>query len=485
MKKNFFKDAAVYLIPTVISRGMSIFLIPLYTRALSPDDYGTLDLILVTCSLVNISIGLEIPQGLARIYAETNDEVEKKVICSTAFSFFAGIYLSFVAVCILFLPSIVKLANSQLSGKSTITVATTLLAIFYIFSNGMFNFFQNLLRWKLQSRKYTYSSTLSAATTASVALILLFYLDMGLDGLLIGMLAGMSAACLYSIWDLKADIFYSRFSRLYLKSMLSFSLPLVPSGLAIFATQYIDRILLNQYLSLYHVGIYGVAYRISSSIDIIMTGFRLALSPLVYRHHEKPEAKKDLATLFRYFFALALLGYAITTIFSREILTIFAANEYQQASKLLPILIPAILFSNMYIFAPGMAIQRKTRIMLLISLTTAGIAVVGNWIFIPAMETEGAAIAKLVAYSSSFLLYMAFSQRFFKVHHNWGPLFAGTTAVTAIIFGIPVFADTTVWQGKVLQVSLVVPALFLSRMLRWTELTLGAQHLWKSVAAKV
>ena len=87
MLKLFFKNTFVYTIGGVLTRGVAIFLLPIYTNYLSPAEYGIIDLFIVIASIVNIIIALEISQGIARYYQDAKDEKEKAEYTSSAFWF--------------------------------------------------------------------------------------------------------------------------------------------------------------------------------------------------------------------------------------------------------------------------------------------------------------------------------------------------------------------------------------------------------------
>ena len=77
MLKRFLKDSVVYSTSTLLSRGISILLIPLYTRFLQPEEYGALDLLTVMATIINYIVALEISQGVARSYSDAKTEKEK------------------------------------------------------------------------------------------------------------------------------------------------------------------------------------------------------------------------------------------------------------------------------------------------------------------------------------------------------------------------------------------------------------------------
>ena len=57
---------------SLVSRAASLFLVPVYTRVLAPTDYGQLDLLTAFGSLMQLTVALEISQGLARHYGDSD-----------------------------------------------------------------------------------------------------------------------------------------------------------------------------------------------------------------------------------------------------------------------------------------------------------------------------------------------------------------------------------------------------------------------------
>ena len=94
MLRKLFKDSVIYTIPILISKGIGILIIPIYTRILSVSEYGNLDLLLVIANLVNLVVAFEISQGVARFYSA--EKKLKIVNCSfpqlSNFSSFVTLY---------------------------------------------------------------------------------------------------------------------------------------------------------------------------------------------------------------------------------------------------------------------------------------------------------------------------------------------------------------------------------------------------------
>ena len=90
--KIFLHDALLYTLLTLPSRGLGIVLSPLYISVLTPGDFGSLDLLTAFSGIVNLTISLEVSQGLARFYSSETDSGRRVSYASTALWFTLGCY---------------------------------------------------------------------------------------------------------------------------------------------------------------------------------------------------------------------------------------------------------------------------------------------------------------------------------------------------------------------------------------------------------
>jgi O-antigen/teichoic acid export membrane protein len=245
--------------------------------------------------------------------------------------------------------------------------------------NALFMQLQNQFRWELRPRAYATVSVLYAT------LVLLLGVGMGWTLGLVGVLGGQAVAAALaaaaSLWLLRSSLAW-QVDRAHLGRMLRFSLPLVPAGLAVFASFYVNRLLLNGFVTLDEVGVFSVALRLAGLTTLLIVGLQGALTPLVYIHHRDPGVPAQLARLFESFVGLALLVCLLMSLFARELIASLVTPEYAAAGELLPWLAPAALLAQMYIFAPGIAIERKTGWQLALSTTSAALSTGLNWLFI-------------------------------------------------------------------------------------------------------
>ena len=462
MLKAFLKDSAIYAVPAIISRGLSLFLVPLYTRVLSPADYGSLDLFTIFASIINLTITLEVSQGVARFYAAEQNLDRKVLYASSAFWFTLTCYTGFAVLMFLFTDSLAQLIMGQPDLEAAFQ-----LGIFYIWVSGLFYLIQNQFRWELRSKDYAIISLLMSFLTAGVSVWLAYGLRWGLEGLLIGMLVGCLVGTGVGLGRLR-NRFRFRFDGALLREMLAFSTPLVFSGIAIWISLYIDRIMIKHYLSIDEVGLYGIGYRLASIAALVMTGFQGALTPLVYKYHCEADTPRQLARIFRLFLVFALLAFLGLSLFALDILRLLTTEPFYEGAVVVVYLVPAILLANMYIFAPGIGIAKKTGYLIWINVGGGLLNVGLNALLIPLLGIVGAGLATMLGHLAVFAAYMVLSQRAYRAPHRWRPISICVAVAAVMAWCLPHLAldDAARWAANLLALggfSLVAVAMGLIR----------------------
>ena len=83
--KKFLKHSFIYGIGALLSKIVGFLMIPLYTRYLTTSDYGVLELLDLTSTIVSIFISMRIGSAVIRFYYDSADELEQKKVVSTAY----------------------------------------------------------------------------------------------------------------------------------------------------------------------------------------------------------------------------------------------------------------------------------------------------------------------------------------------------------------------------------------------------------------
>lgn len=413
MFRRFLKDSAIYSIGGILSRAISLLLLPFYTRVLSPAEYGVIDLLTVFGALANVTVALEISQGLARFFPESSTRRDREEWASTAFWFTAGAMLLFAAVCFAFARPIsaVLLDSPELAPVFSLSVVSIVL-------NGIFYLAQVQLRWERKAGQYTTASLVYTLGSIAATIVFVLLLRLGVTGVMLGQISGFVMGAGLAAWYARANYRFA-FSSEKCRQMLAFSLPFVPSSLAVFVSAWVDRLAIKTLMQLEDVGIYGIAYRLASPIALLTIGFQGALTPLIVANYREPATPATIARIFRYFLVVALFGCVAVSVLAREVLAIFAAPRFAPAAGLVPLLAPAVLLPTMYVFAPGLFLSKKTGSAASVTILTAILNTVLNFALIPILGTHGSALATMSSAMLAFAVFMALSQRHYPVPHPW------------------------------------------------------------------
>lgn len=414
MLKSFFRDSALYAIANLFTRGISFVLLPLYTAVLSPTDFGMIDFITIVGSLVAVTTALEVTQGLHRYVPEHLGTEEPKLYASTALWFTISCYSLLLILFNVFADSISVMMFDTADKSLLVKIAS----ISYLV-NAIFYLIQSQLRCELKTKENVACVTLSALCISLFTAIALLVLSAGVEGAILAIISGNVVGIVLAFYFCRASIGFV-FSSTHLKAMLKFSIPLIPSSVGVITAMYIDRISIKEMLSLQELGIYGVASRVAFITSLLIVGFQQALTPLIYSRYKKPETPKQVARLFQIFIAAALVFFLVISFFRHEIISIIATEAFARAADLIPFLCAAVIFSTLYIFFPGLGIEGKTKTISIISLATAAVNLVLNYLLIPEFGLVGSSFANCFSAALGFLCYYYFSQKYYfiPICHN-------------------------------------------------------------------
>jgi O-antigen/teichoic acid export membrane protein len=428
MIREVLGQSIVYGLAIILSRGMLMIALLGVALFLPPADYGALVMITTIGFLVNVTVALEISQGLARYYAGAS-ETDKRIYSSTAWWFTVLMFVLFIATSEFAAGYLCQLILGDDRYLNALRYALVVMSL-----NGIFYFMQCQFRWEFRSRDYAVVSFVYAVSSLGGSIGLGLIVDPAIDGVVFGQLLGSSVAVALGGRLLRASI-TCVFDIHKLKEMLQFSIPLVPASISLFVGLYASRIILNSVDSLEEVGIFGFASQIAGVTLLAIVGIQAALTPLIMARHSEPETPAKLARLFEGFTALAICACLGMGLFAREFIYLVGSPAYATSAPLVLILAPAVIINGMYIFAPGLSIARKTIWQLWISLASAGLGVLASYWFIRMWGIYGAAFATLLSAVFFLVMWFAVSQKLYPIPVRWtsvGLALLGAAVVGAI-----------------------------------------------------
>ena len=457
MLERLRRHGGLYFAVTLISRGSGVLGLPFFTRALTPAEYGTLEIVTIAIILVNLCAPLEISQSVARNYQDQTPR-GRSILLSTAFWFTLVACAGFFTITLALFPptsSIWRFLSPSERILPIVAVMGTINCLFYLLHNHF--------RWQLRPMAFATVGLVQTLTGLLLAVYFGYVLKEGLEGVLVGQTIGLSAGLLLALYLHRQEI-QLRASLKVLAENLSFSVPLVPAGIAVWLAQLSDRALLSWLGSLSDLGEYAVAARLAAIGSLALQGFQGAMTPLIYATYRDPETPSKIADIFRLFLGFALLCCFTLSVFSKEIINLLTDERYYAGSWLIPILAPATLLFGMYIFAPGIAIAKRTGQQLKINIVASAVSVATNLALIPLLGAMGAAVASLLAATIYFYGFVYYGQRHYPVPYK----LAGFQYVAAVyIAGVLTSSLIEADSGTFLVIRFALCAIFGAMLWRW------------------
>ena len=480
MIKQFLKDSVVYALASLLSRGLSFLLVPFYSRFLSKKDFGLLDLGMSVVVIANVLIAMEISQGMARSYSDEKSASERASYFMSSMAYLVSSYLVIGFVLWVFRTQI-----SMLIFGSELHV--NLLEICYACSycTAIQIQISNHYRWSLQAKKAALYSVLQTILTLSFTVICVNWFNMAALGAILGMTLSLCLLIAVESIDLRPYL-GGLISWSKIRTMLLFSLPLVPSGVALFITQFANRFIVNDLMGTDEVAEFAVAARVSAIVGLVMMGVGSSLMPLVSENADHCETPHKIANIFHKIVALSLIAVAVLASFSDSWIALFSTSDYASAGPLLGILSLATILSQLYPFAPGFWLKKKVSLMVFVNIVTAVLGLALNYLLIPQFGLIGVAFSSLAASLCMIVASFILSHKLYPIPYCVFELFGAllTVAMLLVLHHVLLSSMSFTWYVQYL-ISGITVILVLASVIGWKLLPANELVLfWRSCVKK-
>ena len=446
----FVKQSMVYGIGGLAIPLAGILLVPIYTRVFTPDDYGVINLVQITITFLTVLLVLGLDNASGRYYLDSKSDSDRKLTASTTIIFLAIVMLVGCLVFIGFSGQISQILFKMAADGQYLVIAAASLPMSICAILCL-----NLLRFNLRPVSYTVLSVASILLTVLITILLVVVLKIGIKGVFIATLISASFFFIINL-AVTRNYFSFAFSKKRLKELLLYGLPLVPYGIAIYLMQNCDRYFLAQFATLEDVGIYNLGGQIASISSLFFISTGLAWSPFIYLTYKEDNIGAVYTRLLNYFVAAAALIVVGLSIFSHEILMVFATRNYYSAYTVIPLLTMSLTFFYLGLrMCFGISIAKKTLHFTWISIVSFAVNVGLNFLLVPLYGMIGAATATLSSSVVWCILLVHISQRYYVLKYSLGS-FLGILAVSLAIICVAYFLLIDVsWKNILIKIILL------------------------------
>jgi len=434
--------SAVYGIGLGAQNIVSLIMLPIYTRYLTPADYGTIGMMQVIIDIASGIFGMQVVQGVFRNYHAAPAQQGKDTVIASATAY---VILSKL-VGVFALVALSGPAARLLFGSDDLQRYMALFAISLLTSSLFFMPFQ-YLRVLEKPIAFVTLSVAKLVIQLSLNIYFVVHLRMGVPGVIWAtVLTGLSLGGAMATWVLIRTRFSVSLQEI--RNLMGFSWPLVLSGLVALYVSSGSRFLISRVSGLSEVGLFMLANRLSGVMGAtIWRPFNQAWSSQRF----KLVGTEDGANTYARGFVMAsvVLVYAAVglSIFAPEVLRIMSARSFWGAATLVPLLtLQSVIVTATRFSRFGLVIEGKTIEFLKASLVSAVAATSVGLALAPWWGAMGVAVA-LVVYALVNLWQLEGKTRSkFDVDLPWSR-FWSLLGVGAIAYLLSRLAPSGLWSS--------------------------------------
>ena len=416
---RFFHHAGHYAAGEICTFAAGFISFPILTRVLTPADYGVMSVLTTTLWIFLAFSRAGLAEATVRFYREYDDPAVHGGRDRYFATFFLGTLACLALVLVIFLLS-GRLIVTRLLGPEFADYTWILggLIITGTLSMRMLNF----LRAQQRTRFFNAAMVVGRYFTLAISLGLLFLVAKSLRVFLIGSLAGevVMTGALLLLFLRESRPRLSGFSMPLFRRGLAFGLPLVGMELGYLLLKSADRYILQMSLGAESVGLFSVAANLGHYVkDLILYPLMYALTPLYIQiwHDQGREATiRFISSVADIVIALIIPVIFFFVLLGQDVIVVLASAKYAAAAHLLGWIVAAtMLWALLPVYAAGIFIEKKTRIISLVILIAVGLDIILNLLFIRLWGIFGSCLASLLTYAFMAAALTAASSRYLPV----------------------------------------------------------------------
>jgi O-antigen/teichoic acid export membrane protein len=447
--KQLVKDSLTYSVGSIVARIIGFFLIPVYTRVFTPDEYGTIELLLTFQGFLIAFMQMGTSAAQTRYFYENDEKDFRREVVSTTLYFRTLWGALITAICILAASAFNQFLFDGAIPNSYFYL-TFLVALFSVVLDCLVVVYRLLLL----PVPYLILTLSQSLLSSAVIILLVVYFKQGITGYLVGYAAAIFLLIPVAVILLRGYI-VPRFSRSLIKKMLKFGIPLMPTVVAVWVISFADRYFLNEYTTLSEVGLYAVGAKFALAIVLITGAFRLAWTPLALSVAKEPDARSFYRNMAKLYLVAASFLTLMLTGVSKLVMVVMTQPDFYAGYTIIGILAYGAVFYGLYAISTlGLWLAEKTVFGTIAIAINAGLVIGLNVALIPIWGIMGAALATLISYIIGNIIAFYFCEKYYPIGINYFEMSA-ITLVTCLGIALQLLLLGSSWP-LFLQYTLIV-----------------------------
>ena len=434
--KNLFGNLAIYGLGDVATSLVSLLLLPVYTRYLTPTDYGVIAMLLTIEAVAKIVFRWGVDTAFLRLYYDCTDEASRQRLASTIFFFLLAANGSLLALGI----TAAEWISEQMFGSADRALLITLVLANSFVSAFYFIPFQ-IMRIEERSRQFIALVFARTAATLVVRLLLVVWAGMGVLGLVwADVIVTAVFTPILSLWV--RSLIRPVLSAGFLRGALAYGLPRIPHSIANQVIGLADRYFLNAFGTLGDVGLYSIGASFGLAPKLFLSALQTAWTPFFLGLMREPDAKRIYSSVSTYLLAVPVLLVAALSAAASDLIRLTTTQEFHSAAAVTPWIALGVLCQGVNLVGSiGLVITKRTALYPIATGAAAAVSLLANALLIPRHGAMGAAYANAIANAALASATVVFSWRVYPIRYEWSRLFriavAGVAAYLAGLWLVP------------------------------------------------
>jgi O-antigen/teichoic acid export membrane protein len=413
--RSFVRHALVYGVGSLLVHAASVLLVPLYTRLLSPEEFGVLEVFNRVAEVASVCLlmgGLR--QAVVVLYGRADCEPERRAVACTSVAMIAGCTLAGAAVV---LTALGQAGEGLALGRPLLLH----LAVVALLLEGVFVTLLALSQMRLESVFFVAVNCGHLLLRVAVCVLFVGWLRWGVGGVVAASLltsavfAGLVAGRELCRGPLRIDPGKAW-------AMVRFAAPLAPCGICFFLLNNGDRFFLLGWAGEREVGLYAFGYKLALLVPLFSRGpLMLTWGQRMFEVARQPDAAEAFGRIFtRILAAYVFVGLGLCLLVDEAIAVVGGPAFAGSAAVVAPVVLAYFFLAVADLMDSAFYVRGRSGLKMCATLPSTAVAVAAYAVLIPVAGGLGAAYATLAAFACHALTTRLLSRRVFPVRWEAG-----------------------------------------------------------------
>lgn len=461
--KKLIKNIITFAIGNIGSKLVLFFMVPLYTKCLSTDQYGTIEIIETIEQLLIPFMSIVVFDAVIRFGLSKYEQRENVLKC---------------ALFVVLLGSIITILTTPLIGLYPSVYEWRWYISIYVILNMFNSVLLNYVKVENKNILYALISIFQTLILALSNIIFLLIKDLGIKGYMCSIFASLLIANILCIifGNIIFEFKRGKLEKVLLKQMLIYSAPLIINNISWWIIHSSDKLMLELMISTEAVGIYAISAKIPSLINVVTSIFQSAWSISSVNEIENDNESSFYSQTLLWLMTL-IFGVTICIIFIlKPFMRIYVSSDFSDSWKYVPTLMIAACSGSISSFYGCInSALKKNLYNMYTTLIGAIINIVLNYFFILLFGIMGAAIATTFSYFAIAITRMIICKKHLKFNMYFLLFFLNE--INVIMLAIAIYFNVNIYFASIASFIIFIMINFQAIL---SLIRLIKQHLYKN-----